>query len=75
MYEIRPARDTDLDQVLDLLLRLQAVPGHHIGYHGETRVELTDEFAELHWPSATMVAVDDADRVHGVLSVDVDPGL
>jgi ribosomal protein S18 acetylase RimI-like enzyme len=75
MYEIRPARDSDLDQVLDLLVRLQSVPGHHIGYHGETRVELADEFAELHWPTTTLLAVDDADRVHGVLSTDVDPAL
>jgi ribosomal protein S18 acetylase RimI-like enzyme len=75
MYDIRPARETDLDQVIDLLCRLQAQACHHIGYHGETRADITDEIAGLGWPAATVVAVDRADRVHGVLTVDVDTEL
>lgn len=75
MYQIRPARDTDLDQVLTLLERLQSLPEHHIGYHGETRDELADELSELNWPNATVVAVDDADRIHGVLSAESDAAL
>jgi ribosomal protein S18 acetylase RimI-like enzyme len=75
MYRIRPADHTDHDEVVALLCRLQAVPCHHIGYHGETEAELTAELANLNWPTATMVAVDDADHVHGVLSVDVNPSL
>ena len=75
MYQIRPALDTDLDQVLTLLERLQAMPEHHIGYHGETRAELADELSELNWPTATVVAVDDADRVHGVLTAESDAAL
>jgi ribosomal protein S18 acetylase RimI-like enzyme len=72
MFRIRPAQDTDHDQVLGLLCRLQAVPCHHIGYHGETEAELADELAGLGWPTNTFLAVDDADQVRGVLSVDVD---
>jgi ribosomal protein S18 acetylase RimI-like enzyme len=75
MYEIRPAHDTDFDQVVALLHRLQAVPEHTIGYHGETSEELTAELTDLQWPSTTVVAVDGADRVHGVLSFDVDHTL
>lgn len=75
MYEIRSARDTDFDQVVDLLHRLQAVPEHTIGYHGDTREELASELADLRWPSATVLAVDGADRVHGVLSFDADARL
>jgi ribosomal protein S18 acetylase RimI-like enzyme len=75
MFRIRPAQPTDHDQVLDLLCRLQAVPSHHIGYHGETRAELADELAVLDWPTNTFVAVDDADQVRGVLTVDVDQPL
>ncbi|HVV22833.1 MAG TPA: GNAT family N-acetyltransferase [Pseudonocardiaceae bacterium] len=72
MYHIRPAIHSDLDQVVELLCRLQAEPCHHIGYHGETRADITDELGGLSWPEATLVAVDDADQVRGVLSVDVD---
>src|SRR5215469_13997727 len=75
MFHIRPAEDVDHDQVLDLLCRLQAAPCHHIGYHGETAAELADELAHLGFPAATTVAVDDANRVRGVLSIDVDPVL
>ena len=75
MYQIRPARDADLDQVLTLLERLQSMPEHHIGYHGETRAELTEELTEMHWPAATLLAVDDADRVHGVLTAETDVKL
>jgi ribosomal protein S18 acetylase RimI-like enzyme len=75
MYQIRPARDSDLDEVLALLERLQSMPEHHIGYHGETRAELTEELTETHWPAATLLAVDDADRVHGVLTADIDTTL
>jgi ribosomal protein S18 acetylase RimI-like enzyme len=75
MYQIRPAEVTDLDQVLTLLERLQSTPEHHIGYHGETRAELTEELAATHWPAATLLAVDDADRVHGVLTAQIDTTL
>jgi ribosomal protein S18 acetylase RimI-like enzyme len=75
MYDIRPARDTDFDQVVALLRRLQAIPEHTIGYHGETREELASELVDLRWPSATVVAVDGADHVHGVLSFEVDAAL
>ena len=72
MFRIRPARDADHDQVVALLSRLQATPSHHIGFHGETAVELTEELATLDFPVHTVVAVDEADRVRGVLSIDVD---
>jgi ribosomal protein S18 acetylase RimI-like enzyme len=75
MFRIRPAMDTDHDQVLALLCRLQAVPCHHIGYHGETTSELADELAGLNWPTNTFLAVDDADQVRGVLTADVDQHL
>ncbi len=75
MFRIRPARNADHDQVVALLCRLQAMPSHHIGFHGETRAELADELATMHFPAATLVAVDDADQIRGVLSVDVDPAL
>lgn len=74
MFRIRPARAADHDQVVTLLARLQSVPSHHIGFHGETETELVDELAGLRWPAGTVVAVDAADRVRGVLSVDVDGG-
>ncbi|HKN99562.1 MAG TPA: GNAT family N-acetyltransferase [Pseudonocardiaceae bacterium] len=74
MFRVRPATITDHDQVLDLLCRLQAVPCHHIGFHGDTPAEVADELAALHFPAATFVAVDDADHVRGVLTVDVDHG-
>ncbi|HEX3588795.1 MAG TPA: GNAT family N-acetyltransferase [Pseudonocardiaceae bacterium] len=72
MFRVRPTAFTDHDQVLGLLCRLQAVPSHHIGFHSETRAELADELAALHFPAATFVAVDDAGHVRGVLTVDVD---
>ncbi len=75
MHHIRPADDTDLDEVVELLCRLQAESCHHIGYHGQTSAEITDELTDLCWPTATVVGVDDAGRVRGVLSVDVDPEL
>ncbi|HEX5401821.1 MAG TPA: GNAT family N-acetyltransferase [Pseudonocardiaceae bacterium] len=75
MFRIRPALDTDHDQVITLLRRLQAVPCHHIGYHGESEAELADELATLAWPANTFLAVDDADQVRGVLTADVDQPL
>jgi GNAT superfamily N-acetyltransferase len=51
------------------------MPSHHIGFHGETPAELADELAAMRFPTTTLVAVDDADQVRGVLSVDVDPAL
>jgi ribosomal protein S18 acetylase RimI-like enzyme len=75
MFRIRPARTTDLDQVLALVGHLQTEPGHHIGFHGDTPAEIAAELRDLGWPSSTVVAVDDADRVRGVLSVDVDRAL
>ena len=75
MHHIRPAIDDDLDEVVELLCRLQAEPCHHIGYHGETRADIVEELADLGWPATTVVATDDADHVRGVLSVDVDPAL
>lgn len=74
MFRVRPATSTDHDQVLDLLGRLQAVPCHHIGFHGDTPTELADELAALHFPANTFVAVDDSNHVRGVLTVDVDHG-
>jgi len=61
--------------VLTLLERLQSMPDHHIGYHGETRAELADEYADMNWPHATILAVDEADRVHGVLTAEIDETL
>jgi ribosomal protein S18 acetylase RimI-like enzyme len=75
MFRIRPARNADHDQVVALLRRLQAMPSHHIGFHGETTAELADELATLHFPAGTLVAVDDSDEVRGVLSADVDREL
>lgn len=75
MHHIRPATDADLDEVVELLCRLQAEPCHHIGFHGETTADVTGELLDLGWPTTTVVAVDDADHVHGVLSVDADRGL
>lgn len=75
MFRIRPARDTDLDQVLSLLHHLQTTPSHHIGFHGDTPAELAAELGDLRWPSGTVLAVDNTDRVRGVLSVDVDRAL
>lgn len=75
MFRIRSAVDADYEQVLGLLGRLQAVPCHHIGFHGETEAELADELASLRFPAATVVATDDAGRVRGVLSADVDRSL
>jgi ribosomal protein S18 acetylase RimI-like enzyme len=75
MFRIRPAHGADHDQVVTLLCRLQAVPSHHVGFHGETKAELTEELATLDFPANTVVAVDDADQVRGVLSIDVDHTL
>jgi GNAT superfamily N-acetyltransferase len=75
MYQIRPARDTDFDQVLTLLERLQSLPEHHIGYHGETRAELASEYGDMDWPNGTFLAVDENDRIHGVLTAEIDAEL
>lgn len=76
MYPIRPAVASDLDDVLDVLVRLQAEPAHHIAYHGETAEEITDELRRMHpdWTTGTVLACDQRNgRLRGVLSVEADP--
>ncbi|MFC7616950.1 hypothetical protein ACFQV2_29405 [Actinokineospora soli] len=74
MYAIRPALAGDRDAVVDLVVRLQADPGHHIGYHGVTAVEVAEELAGLRpgWPGGAVVGVDGAGALGAVLSVDAD---
>ncbi|HEV2781678.1 MAG TPA: GNAT family N-acetyltransferase [Actinophytocola sp.] len=74
MYPIRAATSTDLDEVVDVLARLQAEPAHHIAYHGETAEEITAELTGMRpdWASGTLLATDSGGRVRGVLSVESD---
>ncbi|KAA2253623.1 GNAT family N-acetyltransferase [Solihabitans fulvus] len=77
MHHIRFAEQGDADAVLALLARLQADPAHHIGYHGVTVEELTEELAEFKpdWAANAVLATDESGRLAGVLSVDVNPDL
>lgn len=77
MYAIRPAAAADHTTVVDLVVRLQARPEQHIGYHGVTEQEVTDELAGVRgpWADNAAVAVDSHDAIHGVLSADVDRDL
>jgi N-acetylglutamate synthase-like GNAT family acetyltransferase len=75
MYSIRAAVASDLDEVVDVLTRLQAEPAHHIAYHGETAEEIVEELTGMRpdWTSGTVLATDSTGRVRGVLSVEADP--
>jgi GNAT superfamily N-acetyltransferase len=75
MYPIRDAVSSDLDEVVDVLARLQAEPAHHIAYHGETVEEITDELTRMRpdWTAGTVLAFDSGGRLRGVLSVEADP--
>jgi ribosomal protein S18 acetylase RimI-like enzyme len=75
MYPIRAAVSSDLDEVVDVLVRLQAEPAHHIAYHGETAEEITDELTSMRpdWTAGTVLAIDPGGRLRGVLSVEADP--
>ncbi|MBC6450745.1 GNAT family N-acetyltransferase [Actinokineospora xionganensis] len=75
MYAIRPARPADLPAVVALVVRLQADPTHHVGYHGVTEAQVAEELTAFapDWASGAVLAVDGDDRPCGVLSVDADP--
>jgi ribosomal protein S18 acetylase RimI-like enzyme len=75
MYPIREAVSSDLDEVVDVLVRLQAEPAHHIAYHGETVEEIADELTRMRpdWTAGTVLAFDTGGRLRGVLSVEADP--
>lgn len=74
MYAIRPATPQDLTAVVDLVVRLQADPEHHIGYHGVTAGEVAEELGGFRpdWASGAVVGVDADDVPRAVLSVDAD---
>lgn len=74
MYPIRDAVSSDLDEVVNVLARLQAEPVHHIAYHGETVEEITGELTSMRpdWTAGTVLAFDQGGRVRGVLSVEAD---
>ena len=73
MYAIRPALAGDLDAVVELVVRLQADPAQHIGYHGVTAAEVVDDLAGFQpdWAGGAVVGVDASGQVGAVLSVDV----
>jgi ribosomal protein S18 acetylase RimI-like enzyme len=75
MYDVRTATVSDLDDVIELVARLQAEPAHQIGFHGETLDEVAEELGALEpdWASGAAVAVDSNGRLRGVLSVEADP--
>jgi len=75
MYPIREAVASDLPDVVDVLVRLQAEPAHHIAYHGETAEEITEELTSMRpdWTRGTVLATDPGGRLRGVLSVEADP--
>lgn len=77
MYTIRTPAPADLAAVVDLVVRLQAAPEQHIGYHGVTEAEVGDELAKLApgWTQTMVLAHDSAGVLRGVLSADVDPEL
>ena len=74
MYPIRAAVSSDLDEVVEVLVRLQAQPAHHIAYHGETAEAIIEELTGLRpdWASGTVLATDSEGRTRGVLCVEVD---
>ncbi len=75
MYDVRTATVSDLDDVIELVARLQPEPAHHIAFHGETLDEIAEELGALEpdWASGAAVAVDSNGRLRGVLSVEADP--
>lgn len=76
MYAIREAVSSDLDEVVDVLVRLQADPAHHIAYHGETAEEIASELTGMRpdWTAGTVLATDpQSGRLRGVLAVEADP--
>ncbi|SER57976.1 GNAT family N-acetyltransferase [Actinokineospora terrae] len=75
MYEFRSATEADLAAAVDLVARLQADPGHHIGYHGTTEEEVVEELTRLtpDWAGGAVVGVDPAGAVRALLSAEVDP--
>jgi ribosomal protein S18 acetylase RimI-like enzyme len=74
MYSIRAAVSSDLDEVVEVLARLQAEPAHHIAYHGETAEEIVEELTAMRpdWTSGTVLATDSTGRLRGALSVESD---
>lgn len=74
MYAIRPASAGDRDAVVDLVVRLQADPAHHIGYHGVTAEEVASELDGMlpDWAGGAVVGVADSGEIRAVLSADVD---
>jgi ribosomal protein S18 acetylase RimI-like enzyme len=74
MYPIHVAVPSDLDDVVELLVRLQAEPAHHIAYHGETAEEITEELTRMRpaWTAGTVLAREHGGRLRGVLSVETD---
>ncbi|GLW94543.1 GNAT family N-acetyltransferase [Actinokineospora globicatena] len=77
MYALRSATEADLAAAVDLVTRLQADPGHHIGYHGTTAEEVADELTRMtpDWAGGAVVGVDAAGAVRALLTVEVDPEL
>jgi ribosomal protein S18 acetylase RimI-like enzyme len=77
MTEIRPATRADMPAVAELVARLQADPAHHIGFHGVTVAEITDEISRFKpdWHSGAVVAIASGGGLRGVLSADVNPEL
>lgn len=73
MYRVRTASPADLAGVIELIARLQADPAHHIAFHGESQAEVAEELTGLgtDWAGLAVVAVDQNDRLRGVLSVEV----
>src|SRR5207253_4772339 len=62
------------DEVVEVLVRLQADPAHHIAYHGETADEITAELTGMRpdWTTGTLLATDPGGRLRGVLGVEAD---
>jgi len=77
MTQIRPATNADLPAVVELVVRLQADPAHHIGFHGVTEAEVTEELTRLQpdWAGGAAVAVGSSGTLRGVLSTDVNAEL
>jgi ribosomal protein S18 acetylase RimI-like enzyme len=76
MYPIRQAVSSDLDEVVEVLVRLQADPAHHIAYHGDTAEEIASELTGMRpdWTASTVLATDtQSGRLRGVLGVETDP--